>query len=82
MMHHRSAISVPALFLTLALGSPATSQAPTEFKITASDAQSINFFGNSVALSGDTALGVRPGLPPGRLTSPGDSPTLDWPAGG
>ena len=52
----RSTTIVSALFLGFALGSPATSQAPTEFKLTASDAAAGDLFGWSVALSGDTAL--------------------------
>ncbi len=44
------------LSLALALGSHVTSQAPTEFKLTASDAAAFDQFGFSVALSGDTAL--------------------------
>ncbi len=51
-----SATVVSALLLGLALGGPATSQAPTEFKLTASDAAAFDYFGWSVALSGDTAL--------------------------
>ncbi len=47
---------VPVLLLALAFGSPATAQAPTEFKLTASDAAAGDVFGFSVALSGDTAL--------------------------
>ncbi len=56
MLHHRPAIVVSILLLALSLGSPATSQAPTEFKLTASDAALKDQFGFSVALSGDTAL--------------------------
>ena len=52
----RSATVVLALLLGLALGSPGPSQAPTEFKLTASDAVTNDRFGYSVALSGDTAL--------------------------
>ncbi len=47
---------VPVLLLALAFGSAATAQAPTEFKLSASDAAAANQFGSSVALSGDTAL--------------------------
>ena len=56
MLHHRPAIVVSILLLVLSLGSPATSQVPTEFKLTASDAAADDQFGTSVALSGDTAL--------------------------
>ncbi len=52
----RSATVVSTLLLGLALGSPATSQAPTEFKLTASDAAAGDSFGWSVALDGDLAL--------------------------
>ena len=54
MRHH--AIVVTALVLALALGNPATSQAPTEVKLTARDAAAGYLFGGSVAVSGDTAL--------------------------
>ena len=57
----RQGTVVSALFLALALGGPATSQAPTEFKLTASDAARVDLFGYAVALSGDTALVGAPG---------------------
>jgi hypothetical protein len=56
MLHHRPAIVVSILLLALSLGSPTTSQVPTEFKLTASDAAAGDRFGFGVALSGDTAL--------------------------
>ena len=52
----RRSETVVLAFLGLALGSAATSQAPTEFKLTARNAAIDDQFGSSVAVSGDTAL--------------------------
>ena len=110
-MRTNAFLAVGLLALASTFPSPAASQAPTEFKLTASDAAPGDYFGRRIALSGDTALVgasrdddvpfnsgsayvfVRSGTswtqqakltaePPSRLTSPGESPTLYWLAGG